>query len=63
MDEALQERRLAVVREHMETENVHDFGATLATFEHPRYGIRGPRRGRRWPCVRSGGPTRPAARG
>jgi len=35
----LRGRRLAVVREHMETENAHDFDATLATFEHPRYEI------------------------
>lgn len=26
-----------VVRRHMESENVHDFDATLATFSHPRY--------------------------
>ena len=30
-------RREAVVREHMESENRHDFQATLATFTHPRY--------------------------
>jgi steroid delta-isomerase-like uncharacterized protein len=35
----LRRRRLAVVREHMETENRHDFDATLATFDHPRYEI------------------------
>ncbi len=29
--------RESVVREHMESENVHDFDATLATFSHPRY--------------------------
>ena len=33
----LRERRLAVVREHMESENRHEFDVTLATFEHPRY--------------------------
>ncbi len=33
----LQQRRLAVVREHMESENEHEFDATLATFAHPRY--------------------------
>lgn len=33
----LRERREALVREHMESENRHDFDATLATFEHPRY--------------------------
>ena len=35
----LRRRRLAVVHEHMETENRHDFDATLATFAHPRYEI------------------------
>jgi steroid delta-isomerase-like uncharacterized protein len=29
--------RAAVIREHMESENRHDFAATLATFAHPRY--------------------------
>jgi steroid delta-isomerase-like uncharacterized protein len=29
--------REAVVREHMDSENRHDFEATLATFRHPRY--------------------------
>jgi steroid delta-isomerase-like uncharacterized protein len=29
--------REAVVRRHMESENEHDFDATLATFSHPRY--------------------------
>ncbi len=33
----LRERRLAVVREHMESENHHEFDVTLATFAHPRY--------------------------
>ena len=32
-------RREAIVREHMESENVHDFDTTLATFDHPRYEI------------------------
>jgi steroid delta-isomerase-like uncharacterized protein len=35
----LRERREAVVREHMESENVHDFDTTIGTFEHPRYEI------------------------
>ena len=35
----LRERREAVVREHMESENVHDFDTTLDTFSHPRYEI------------------------
>ena len=33
----LRERREAVVREHMDSENRHDFAATLRTFAHPRY--------------------------
>ena len=33
----LQERRAAVVREHMESENRHEFDVTLRTFAHPRY--------------------------
>jgi steroid delta-isomerase-like uncharacterized protein len=33
----LRERREAIVREHMESENVQDFDATLDTFGHPRY--------------------------
>jgi steroid delta-isomerase-like uncharacterized protein len=32
-------RREAIVREHMESENDHDFDTTIATFEHPRYEI------------------------
>jgi steroid delta-isomerase-like uncharacterized protein len=35
----LRERRAAVVREHMDSENRHEFDATLATFGHPRYEI------------------------
>jgi steroid delta-isomerase-like uncharacterized protein len=35
--ESLRERREATVREHMESENVHDFDTTIATFGHPRY--------------------------
>jgi steroid delta-isomerase-like uncharacterized protein len=35
--DALRERRRAVVREHMESENRHDFDATIRTFAHPRY--------------------------
>ena len=34
---ALSERRLEVVRRHMQSENELDFDTTLATFEHPRY--------------------------
>ena len=33
----LRERREAVVRAHMESENAHDYDATIATFAHPRY--------------------------
>ena len=33
----LRERREAVVREHMESENTHDFDVTIDTFSHPRY--------------------------
>jgi steroid delta-isomerase-like uncharacterized protein len=32
-------RREAVVREHMESENHHDFDTTIGTFSHPRYEI------------------------
>jgi steroid delta-isomerase-like uncharacterized protein len=35
----LRERREAVVREHMESENEHHFDTTLETFSHPRYEI------------------------
>ena len=35
----LQARREALVREHMESENVHDFDTTIDTFSHPRYEI------------------------
>jgi hypothetical protein len=34
----LRERRLAIVREHMESENRHAFEVTMATFEHPEDG-------------------------
>jgi predicted ester cyclase len=33
----LAQRRLAIVREHMQSENEHRFDVSLATFEHPRY--------------------------
>jgi steroid delta-isomerase-like uncharacterized protein len=33
----LRDRREAVVREHMDSENRHEFDTTLATFAHPRY--------------------------
>jgi steroid delta-isomerase-like uncharacterized protein len=33
----LRARREAVVREHMEAENVHEFDRVIDTFSHPRY--------------------------
>jgi steroid delta-isomerase-like uncharacterized protein len=36
-DDDLDVARAAVVREHMESENDHEFDATIATFSHPRY--------------------------
>ena len=35
----LRERREAVVLEHMDSENRHEFDATIGTFHHPRYEI------------------------
>jgi steroid delta-isomerase-like uncharacterized protein len=35
----LRERREQIVREHMESENRHEFDVTLGTFDHPRYEI------------------------
>jgi steroid delta-isomerase-like uncharacterized protein len=37
LDPQLRARREAIVREHMESENRHDFDATMDTFAHPRY--------------------------
>lgn len=37
----LADQRVAVVREHMESENRRDFDATLGTFAHPRYELFG----------------------
>jgi steroid delta-isomerase-like uncharacterized protein len=37
VDQQLRERREALVREHMDSENRHEFDATMATFDHPRY--------------------------
>ena len=37
--DSLRERREAVVREHMESENRHEFDVALVTFHHPRYEI------------------------
>jgi steroid delta-isomerase-like uncharacterized protein len=36
---ALRKQREAIVREHMESENQHDFDTTIDTFSHPRYEI------------------------
>jgi steroid delta-isomerase-like uncharacterized protein len=36
-DAELRERREAIVREHMESENERDFDRTIATFAHARY--------------------------
>jgi steroid delta-isomerase-like uncharacterized protein len=33
----LRKKREEIVREHMESENRHEFDVTLDTFEHPRY--------------------------
>jgi steroid delta-isomerase-like uncharacterized protein len=33
----MREKREEIVREHMESENRHEFDATLDTFDHPRY--------------------------
>src|SRR5919106_2186475 len=37
----LRDKREAIVREHMESENRHEYDATIATFEHPRYELIG----------------------
>jgi steroid delta-isomerase-like uncharacterized protein len=39
VDTSLRERREALVREHMESENQHSFDVTIGTFDHPRYEI------------------------
>src|SRR2546421_3058434 len=36
---SVRETRERIVREHMESENRHEFDVTLATFHHPRYEI------------------------
>ena len=38
-DADLRSRREAVVLEHMESENTHDYDVTMGTFSHPRYEI------------------------
>jgi steroid delta-isomerase-like uncharacterized protein len=37
----LRKKREAIVREHMDSENRHEFDATLETFGHPRYELIG----------------------
>jgi steroid delta-isomerase-like uncharacterized protein len=37
----LRQRREAIVREHVESENRHDLEATIATFHRPRYEFNG----------------------
>jgi steroid delta-isomerase-like uncharacterized protein len=37
LNSELRARREALIREHFDSENRHDFDATLATFRHPRY--------------------------
>jgi steroid delta-isomerase-like uncharacterized protein len=37
LSKEVRERREALVLEHMESENRHEFDVTMATFEHPRY--------------------------
>ncbi len=37
LDAELRKTREEIVRRHMESENVHDFDTTIATFGHPRY--------------------------
>jgi steroid delta-isomerase-like uncharacterized protein len=39
VSDALRAQREGIVREHMESENRHEFDVTLGTFEHPRYEI------------------------
>ena len=35
----LRARREAIVREHMQSENRHEYDVTIKTFDHPRYEI------------------------
>jgi steroid delta-isomerase-like uncharacterized protein len=41
VSEELRNRREALVIEHMESENRHEYDATIETFEHPRYELIG----------------------
>ena len=38
-EDSLRDRRAAIVREHMDSENRHEFDVTMQTFDHPRYEI------------------------
>ena len=37
----IREKREQIVREHMESENRHEFDVTMSTFDHPRYELIG----------------------
>lgn len=39
LSEETRSAREAIVRRHMEAENVHDYAEAIATFRHPRYEI------------------------
>src|SRR5215207_3866063 len=41
VDEELRTRREALVVEHMESENRHEYDATIETLDHPRYELIG----------------------
>src|ERR671922_1473135 len=41
VSEEVRRRREQLVREHMESENRHEFDVTLDTFDHPRYELIG----------------------
>ena len=41
IDDSLRARREEIVREHMDSENRHEYDDTLATFHHPRYELVG----------------------
>jgi steroid delta-isomerase-like uncharacterized protein len=39
---SLRGKRESIVREHMDSENRHEYDATMETFHHPRYELLGP---------------------
>jgi steroid delta-isomerase-like uncharacterized protein len=41
ISEELRHKREEIVSEHMESENRHEYDATIATFDHPRYELIG----------------------